>query len=47
MQEDDQLLVLVSCVEKDEDRRVVVARRIRDGEDEATLKKFVENSRKR
>ena len=44
---EDQLLVLVTCVEKDEDRRVVVARRIRDGEDEAALKKLVEKSRKR
>ena len=42
VQEDDQLLVLVTCVEKDEDRRVVVARRVRDGEDEAALKKLVE-----
>ena len=47
VQPDDQLLVLVTCVEKDEDRRVVVARRIRDGEDEAALKKLVEKSRKR
>ena len=47
VQMDDQLLVPVTCVDKDEDRRVVVARRVRDGEDEATLKKFVENSRKR
>ena len=47
VQADDQLLVLVTCVEKDEERRVVVARRVRDGEDEATLKKTVERSRKR
>ena len=46
VQADDQLLVLVTCVDKDEDRRVVVARRIRDGEDESGLKKLVENSRK-
>ena len=44
---DDQLLVLVTCVEKDEDRRVVVARRIREDEDEAELKKLVQKSRKR
>ena len=44
---EDQLLVLVTCVEKGEERRVVVARRIRDGEDEPTLKKLVEKSRKR
>ena len=47
VQIDDQLLVHVTCVGKDEDRRVVVALRIRNGEDEATLKKFVGNSRKR
>ncbi len=43
---DDQLLLLVTCTEKDQDRRVVAARRIRDGEDEAALKKLVERSRK-
>lgn len=47
VQPEDQLLVLVTCVEKDEDRRVVVARRIRDGEDETELKKLVHKSRKR
>jgi len=47
VQPEDQLLVLVTCVEKDEDRRVVVARRIRDGEDETELKKLVQKSRKR
>ena len=47
VQVNDQLLVLVTCVEKDEDRRVVVARRIRDGEDEAELKKQVQKSQKR
>ena len=47
VQPDDQLLVLVTCVEKDEDRWVVVARRVRDGEDEAALKKLAEKSRKR
>ena len=47
VQADDQLLVLVTCVEKDEERRVVVARRVRDGEDEAALKKLAEKSRKR
>ena len=44
---DDQLLLLVTCVEKDEDRRVVVARRVRDGENEEELKKQVEKSVKR
>lgn len=47
VQADDQLLVLVTCVDKDEDRRVVVARRIREGEDEAALQKLVERSWKR
>ena len=47
VQVDDQLLVLVTCVEKDENRRVVVARRIRDGEDETELKRLIERSRKR
>ena len=41
------LLVLVTCVEKDDERRVVAARRVREGEDEATLKKLVNMSRKR
>ena len=47
VQPEDQLLLLVTCVEKDEDRRVVAARRIRDGEDEKKLKELVERSRKR
>ena len=42
-----QLLVLVTCLEKDDERRVVAARRVREGEDEATLKKLVNMSRKR
>ena len=46
VQTDDQLLVLVTCVEKDADRRVVAARRIRDGESEEELKRQVEQSRK-
>ena len=44
---DDQILLLVTCTERDQDRRVIAARRIRDGEDEDTLKKLVEKSRKR
>lgn len=47
VQPEDQLLVLVTCVDKDEERRVVAARRIRDGEDEKELKMQVERSRKR
>ena len=41
---EDQLLVRVTCVDKDEERRVVAARRIRDGENEAALKKQVKKS---
>jgi len=47
VQADDQLLVLVTCVEKDEERRVVVARRIRPGENEAELKKLIEKTQKK
>ena len=47
VQPEDQLLVLVTCVDKDVERRVVAARRIRDGEDEKELKMQVERSRKR
>ena len=43
----DQLLILVTCVDEDEERRIVAARRVRDGEDEIELKKLVEKSRKR
>lgn len=44
---DDQILLLVTCVEKDTDRRIVAARRIRDGEEQKTLKKLAENSRRK
>lgn len=44
---EDQILLLVTCTEKDQDRRVVAARRVRDGEDETELKRIVERSRKR
>ncbi len=47
VQADDQLLVLVTCVDSDEERRVVAARRLRDGEDETALKKLVHYSRKK
>ena len=43
----DQLLILVTCVDEDEERRIVAARRVRNGEDEKELKKLVEKSRKR
>lgn len=44
---DDQILLLVTCTEKDQDRRVAAARRIRDGEDEEKLLSIVERSKKR
>ena len=47
VQADDQILLLVTCTERDQDRRVVAARRIRDGEEENVLKKTVAGSRKR
>ena len=47
VQPEDQLLLLVTCVEKDDERRVVAARRVRDGEDENGLKTLVERSRKK
>lgn len=47
VQPEDQLLILVTCVDKDEDRRVVAARRIREGEHEADLKQLAERSRKK
>ncbi len=47
VQPDDQLLILVTCVEKENERRVVAACRIRDGESEAALRSQVERSRKK
>lgn len=47
VQVEDQLLILVTCTEKDENRRVVAARRIREGEDEKTLLGQVKKSRKK
>ena len=44
---EDQLLILVTCVESDEERRVVAARRLRDGEDENSLKRQVGYSRRK
>ena len=43
----DQLLLLVTCAEKDSERRVIAARRLRDGETEQGLKKQVEKSWKK
>ena len=44
---DDQLLVLVTCVEDDNERRIVAARRVRDDETESALRKVVQQSRKK
>ena len=44
---DDQLLVLVTCVDSDAERRVVAARRLRDGESESELKTQVARSARR
>ena len=44
---DDQLLLLVTCVDREQERRVVAARRIRDGESEAEIKKQFERTLKR
>lgn len=46
VQPEDQLLLLVTCVDAQEDRRVVAARRIRDGESEAELLQQVKKIRK-
>ena len=42
---DDQILLLVTCVEKDSDRRIVAARRIRDGEEQQQLQETIQQSR--
>ena len=47
VQPDDQLLILVTCVENDDYRRVVAARRVRNGEMESDLKAMAVRSRKR
>ncbi len=44
---DDQLLVLVTCVDQDSERRIVAARRIRDGETEDELMAAVRQSKKK
>ncbi|MBR4080886.1 MAG: class B sortase [Clostridia bacterium] len=44
---DDQLLLLVTCVENDDERRVVAARRIREGEKEIDLQKLVNRAQTR
>ena len=47
VQADDQLLLLITCVDEETDRRVVAARRIRDNETEAELQKLVQKTRKK
>lgn len=47
VQPEDQLLILVTCVDRDEDRRVVAARRIRPGEDDGELIQAVKQSRRK
>ena len=42
---DDQLLLLVTCVDDDTERRVVAARRIRDGESESELQALVNKAK--
>lgn len=42
---DDQLLLLITCVDEPNDRRIITARRIRDGESEAELHKKVRTIR--
>lgn len=39
--------ISLTCLEKDQDRRIVAARRVRTGEDANKLKKLVENSWKK
>ena len=45
VQPEDQLLLLITCVDEPTDRRIVTARRIRDGETEAELHKKVRTIR--
>lgn len=47
VQPDDQILLLVTCVAEEEDRRVIAARRLRDGETEEELLKSVQKTRKK
>lgn len=46
VQPEDQILLLVTCVEDEEERRIIAARRIREGETEQDLQKKVNQSRK-
>lgn len=42
---DDQVLLLVTCVERDDERRIVAARRIRADEDRQDLMALVQRAR--
>ena len=44
VQAEDQLLLLVTCVDKETDRRVVAARRVREGEKENELQKLIDRT---
>ena len=44
---DDQLLLLVTCEGTEESRRVVAARRLREGETQETLSELLQHARKR
>ncbi len=44
---DDQLLLLITCTGEDHERRIVTARRVRDGETEASLLQKVSRARKK
>lgn len=44
---EDQILLLVTCVDDEDERRVIAARRIRDGESESALKSAVGQNRKK
>ena len=45
VQPEDQLLLLITCVDEQTERRIITARRIRDGESEEDLLKLVKQSR--
>ena len=47
VQPDDQILLLMTCVDDDSERRVVAARRLREGESRERLEKIVQEARKK
>ena len=47
VQPDDQILLLITCVDAEEDRRVIAARRIREDETEEELLKLVQKTKKK